>query len=116
MMVLGALDSVSYLSSANDCLVSVGVVGLNVVGLHGINISAGYTMWTYQGTLKKNGIITDQESHSQPFDDFFEKSTFKINCQFYRATTDAVIKGPGKTPFSCFRQADIMPDTRPPSC
>lgn len=100
-----------------ECLVSVGVAGTKVIGLHGLSIPAGYDVWVFSGQLKKNGVEQDYVEIHSPDDDWVETQATKVNCQNYLARTDGQMDKPGpNNDIFCNLSDSIMPDTRPPMC
>jgi hypothetical protein len=119
MVTFGTLVSASSLSWAisNECLVSIGIVGSNVVGVHDINVNTPtYDVWVFTGTLKRNGLEVDFIEIVSPDDGPEPTSATKINCLLYSARTDAQIDGPSVPDFFCNITRTLTPDTRPPTC
>jgi hypothetical protein len=119
LLAFGALASASSMSWAvgNSCLVTIGVLGNYVVGVHSINVDApSYDEWAFSGKLKKEGVVEDSFAAVDPEQGPLETTTVKINCYRYEARTEAVIDGPGVPEFACTNNRFITPDTRPSSC
>jgi hypothetical protein len=64
--LVGMLTSVSSLALANECLVTVFTYGSQVAGLHSIDVSPGYTTWTYEGELYRAGVLMDEDDTASP--------------------------------------------------
>jgi hypothetical protein len=101
------LTSSLALAAQNECLVSIGQVGSNVQGVHGITVDQpDYDTWSYEGKLYMSGSLKDDAGpNTNPTLSFLHTSWPARNCREYKAETLATISGTGQTTFICGKSA-----------